>query len=39
MQPGAHESYTTTVPVKNGTVSVWTTPTLTDAGFVSATCP
>ncbi|WP_231384274.1 DUF4012 domain-containing protein [Cellulomonas sp. URHD0024] len=39
LQPGGHETYSTTVPVKNGSVSVWTTPTLTDSGFASATCP
>jgi len=39
LEPGGHESYSTTVPVQNGAVTVWTTPTLTDPGFVSATCP
>lgn len=39
LPPGGHESYTVTVPVKDGAVSVWTTPTLTDSGLATATCP
>lgn len=38
LEPGASESYWVEVPVRDGTVSVWTTPTLTSPGFVTATC-
>jgi hypothetical protein len=36
--PGATETYRVTVPVRDGTVSAWTTPTLTSPGFVTAAC-
>lgn len=36
--PGATETYRVTVPVRDGVVSAWTTPTLTSPGFVSAAC-
>lgn len=38
LTPGATETYRVTVPVRHGAVSVWTTPTLTSPGFVSASC-
>lgn len=38
LEPGASETYRVAVPVHDGTVSVWTTPTLTSPGFVTATC-
>lgn len=39
LAPGTSETYRVTVPVRDGTVSVWTTPTLTGPGFVTAACP
>lgn len=39
LHPGERATYWTRVPVKDGTVSVWTTPTLTESGFVTASCP
>ncbi|KQT02241.1 DUF4012 domain-containing protein [Cellulomonas sp. Leaf395] len=39
MAPGAAETYRVEVPVRDGTVSVWTTPTLTSPGLITATCP
>ncbi|MBO3086651.1 DUF4012 domain-containing protein [Cellulomonas fengjieae] len=39
LAPGATETYRVTVPVRDGAVSVWTTPTLTSPGFVTASCP
>jgi hypothetical protein len=38
LEPGESETYRMTVPVRNGVLSVWTTPTLTSPGFVTATC-
>ncbi|WP_426594359.1 DUF4012 domain-containing protein [Cellulomonas sp. McL0617] len=38
LAPGAHETYRFQVPVRDGTVSVWTTPTITSPGKVVATC-
>lgn len=38
LTPGAHETYRVTVPVRDGEVSVWTTPTLSSPGFVTAGC-
>ena len=38
LAPGATETYRFTVPVRDGAVTVWTTPTLTSPGFVTATC-
>lgn len=38
LAPGAAETYRLTVPVRDGAVTVWTTPTLTSPGFVTATC-
>ncbi|MDQ0372101.1 DUF4012 domain-containing protein [Cellulomonas humilata] len=39
LAPGAHETYRVDVPVRDGRVTVWTTPTLTSPGQVTATCP
>lgn len=39
LAPGAHETYRVDVPVRDGRVAVWTTPTLTSPGLVTATCP
>ena len=39
LAPGAHETYRVDVPVRDGRVTVWTTPTLTSPGLVTATCP
>ncbi|MDM7855467.1 DUF4012 domain-containing protein [Cellulomonas alba] len=38
LKPGGSAVYTFTVPVRNGAVDVWTTPTLTSPGHVHATC-
>jgi len=38
LEPGATETYRVTVPVRDGGVSVWATPTLTSPGFVTARC-
>jgi hypothetical protein len=38
LEPGAAQTYRLTVPVRDGAVAVWTTPTLTGPGFVTATC-
>lgn len=38
LAPGDSETYRVVVPVRDGVVSVWTTPTLTSPGFVTATC-
>jgi hypothetical protein len=38
LTPGATDTYRVTVPVRDGVVSVWTTPTLTSPGFVTASC-
>lgn len=38
LSPGASETYRVTVPVRDGVMSVWTTPTLTSPGFVTASC-
>lgn len=38
MAPGAQETYRIDVPVRDGRVTVWTTPTLTSPGMVTATC-
>ncbi|WP_146848038.1 DUF4012 domain-containing protein [Cellulomonas terrae] len=38
LAPGESETYRVVVPVRDGVVSVWTTPTLTSPGFVTATC-
>jgi hypothetical protein len=38
LQPGAHETYRFDVPVHDGRVDVWTTPTLTSPGQVTASC-
>lgn len=39
LAPGGHEVWTFTVPAPDGALTVWTTPTLTGPGLVSATCP
>lgn len=39
LEPGGHETYRFDVPVRDGQVTVWTTPTLTNPGQVVATCP
>ncbi|KQR12077.1 DUF4012 domain-containing protein [Cellulomonas sp. Leaf334] len=39
LAPGASETYRVDVPVRDGRVTVWTTPTLTSPGMVTATCP
>lgn len=39
LEPGAHETYRFDVPVRDGHVSVWTTPTLTSPGQVVVACP
>jgi hypothetical protein len=39
LEPGGHETWTITVPAPDGALTVWTTPTLTGPGLVSATCP
>ncbi len=39
LAPGGHATYTFDVPVRDGAVTVWTTPTLTSPGQVVATCP
>ena len=40
LQPGrARDLHARRSPSRTATVSVWTTPTLTDPGFVSASCP
>ncbi|GEK21476.1 DUF4012 domain-containing protein [Cellulomonas xylanilytica] len=38
LEPGASETYRVAVPVRDGAVTVWTTPTLTSPGFVTASC-
>jgi len=38
LAPGESQSYAFEVPVRDGRVEVWTTPTTTSAGFVTATC-
>ncbi|KQY42828.1 DUF4012 domain-containing protein [Cellulomonas sp. Root137] len=38
LEPGARETYRFDVPVRDGRVDVWTTPTLTSPGLVTATC-
>lgn len=38
LAPGESETYRVVVPVRDGVVSVWTTPTLTSPGFVTAAC-
>ncbi|MFC4616461.1 DUF4012 domain-containing protein [Cellulomonas algicola] len=39
LDPGGRATYRFDVPVRDGRVDVWTTPTLTSPGSVSATCP
>jgi len=39
MAPGGHQTFRFDVPVRDGRVDVWTTPTVTSPGFVSAVCP
>lgn len=39
LDPGGRSTYRFDVPVHDGRVDVWTTPTLTGPGMVSATCP
>ncbi|MEZ0446850.1 DUF4012 domain-containing protein [Cellulomonas sp. ICMP 17802] len=39
LEPGAHQTYRFDVPVRDGRVDVWTTPTLTSPGQVVASCP
>jgi hypothetical protein len=39
LAPGAHETYRVDVPVRDGRVTVWTTPTMTSPGLVTAACP
>lgn len=38
LAPGDSETYRVVVPVRDGVVSVWTTPTLTSPGFVTGSC-
>lgn len=38
LAPGASETYRVTVPVRDGKLTVWATPTLTSPGFVNASC-
>ncbi|GCE77170.1 DUF4012 domain-containing protein [Cellulomonas biazotea] len=39
LDPGGRATYRFEVPVRDGRVDVWTTPTLTSPGSVAATCP
>jgi len=39
LQPGDAASYTATVPLHDGQISVWSTPTLTSDGLTTASCP
>lgn len=39
LDPGGRATYRFEVPVRDGRVDVWTTPTLTSPGSVSASCP
>ncbi|AEE44874.1 DUF4012 domain-containing protein [Cellulomonas fimi] len=39
LDPGGRATYRFEVPVRDGRVDVWTTPTLTSPGAVSAACP
>jgi hypothetical protein len=38
LAPGAHETWTVTVPAPSGALTVRTTPTLTGPGSVSGSC-
>ena len=39
LDPGGQASYRFQVPVRDGQLRVWTTPTLTGSGLVTASCP
>jgi len=39
LAPGGRATYRAVVPVRGGTLSVWSTPTLTSDGLMSVTCP
>lgn len=39
LAPGTGEEYTVAVPAPGGALTVWTTPTLTGPGLVTAACP
>ncbi|MDC7121651.1 DUF4012 domain-containing protein [Cellulomonas fimi] len=39
LDPGARATYRFDVPVRDGRLDVWTTPSLTSPGRVAATCP
>lgn len=39
LPPGGRQTFRFDVPVRDGRVDVWTTPTVTSPGFVTATCP
>ncbi|MGY4643702.1 DUF4012 domain-containing protein [Cellulomonas sp. URHB0016] len=39
LPPGGRQTYRFDVPVRDGRVEVWTTPTTTSPGFVRASCP
>jgi len=39
LAPGGTTTYEATVPVRHGTVEVWTTPTIHSGGFLRAECP
>jgi len=39
LAPGTHQTFRFDVPVRDGHVDVWTTPTVASPGFVSASCP
>lgn len=39
LDPGGRATYRFEVPVRDGRLSVWTTPSLTSPGSVAATCP
>jgi hypothetical protein len=38
LAPGGHATYRATVPVHGGSLTVWSTPTLTSEGMQTATC-
>ncbi len=39
LAPGDHATYRATVPVRNGALTVWNTPTLTSDSFQTVHCP